>query len=610
MKRKKNNKNFIALFTLFIFSISVGYAFLNTLLSITGIINVKGNTWNLYYENIVVKYGSVTASLVPVADSTEYELSLQFSLLYPGEYYEFTVDVVNDGTVDAYLDSYLITPVLTDSQKNYVNYSVTYQNDEPLQKGQLVPKGEYVRLKFRMEHRTDYTDSQMWFDDITASVKLNYIPDRGQGVLVKNNGVKVTPIANGSLDEVGTIVTIDDQQFYTIGTEGDNVKLLAMYNLYVGGQYSVNDNTWTAYGDEATGMQSVDMIGYYSDDSELSQYNKYKGITPFSSEEQKGTNNNSYNGSIVEGYVNNYKNLLESKFGVDVVEARLITYDELKNSETFSCSTVGSCTSSKYSWIYSTSYWVNYTNGSVYVWNIYSDGRFNCNNYSSAKYFGVRPVIVLKKSDIVVDVKPIVNGDINEIGTIVKIGSEQFYTIGTEGDNVKLLSMYNLYVGGQYVCSSDNSCKWTAYGNEATGMQKENMQGMIYGENIRNGTTAFSSSSQKGTYYSSYNGSIVEGYVNNYKSLLESRFKIEIVEARLFTTSELIDEQFGCNLTTKECITSFNWIYSTSYWTGSSYDSSNIWCVHTNGSINYASYDSAYITYGVRPVLVISKSLF
>ena len=34
----------------------------------------------------------------------------------------------------------------------------------------------------------------------------------------------------------------------------------------------------------------------------------------------------------------------------------------------------------------------------------------------------------------------LVVGDINEIGTIVTIGDQQFYTIGTEGDNVKLLS--------------------------------------------------------------------------------------------------------------------------------------------------------------------------
>ena len=319
MRRKNKNIYIICLFV-FLFCISVGYAFLGALLSIGGNIDIKGNTWNLYYDNINIKSGSVTATTSPTTCSTSSSLDLVFSLLYPGEYFEFIVDVVNDGTVDAYLDSFLITPILTDTQKTYVNYTVTYQNGEPLQEGQKVPKGEFVRLRFRMEHRTDYTDSQVWFDNITALIKLNYVPDRCEGVSVTDNGVfKIT--ASGSLDSLGTVVTIGTEQFYTIGTDGDNVKLLSMYNLYVGGSYDSSTSTWTPYGEEATGMQ----------DSTMSHLNTNttirNGTTAFSSDEKKGTNYNDYQGSIVEEYVNNYKRILESKYGVDIVEARLITYE-------------------------------------------------------------------------------------------------------------------------------------------------------------------------------------------------------------------------------------------------------------------------------------------
>ena len=138
MRRK--NIYIIYLF-IFLFCISIGYAYLGSLLSIGGNIDIKGNTWNLYYDNINVKSSSVTATTSPIVSSTSSNLNLVFSLLSPGEHFDFTFDVVNNGTVDAYLDSFLFTPVLYDTQKTYVNYTVTYQNGEPLQKGQKVPKG-------------------------------------------------------------------------------------------------------------------------------------------------------------------------------------------------------------------------------------------------------------------------------------------------------------------------------------------------------------------------------------------------------------------------------------------------------------------------------------
>ena len=97
-----------------------------------------------------------------------------------------------------------------------------------------------------------------------------------------------------------------------------------MYNLYVGGTYN---SEWTAYGEEATGKQDPNMRGYVSGQTER------KGITAFSSFEQKGENYSSYEGSIVEGYVNDYKTIIESEYGVEVEEARLIRKDELENEK-------------------------------------------------------------------------------------------------------------------------------------------------------------------------------------------------------------------------------------------------------------------------------------
>ena len=78
-------------------------------------------------------------------------------------------------------------------------------------------------------------------------------------------------------------------------------------------------------------------------------YDRHQNHVLTFSDTQKGTNYSDYNGSIVEGYVNNYKAIIESEYGVDVIEARLISYDELTNSETFACVEYDVC-SDKYPW--------------------------------------------------------------------------------------------------------------------------------------------------------------------------------------------------------------------------------------------------------------------
>ena len=56
-----NNKRrmiYFSLFFVFLF-ISMGYAYLNTSLSITGDTTIAGNTWDIHFENLNVSENSV-----------------------------------------------------------------------------------------------------------------------------------------------------------------------------------------------------------------------------------------------------------------------------------------------------------------------------------------------------------------------------------------------------------------------------------------------------------------------------------------------------------------------------------------------------------------------
>ena len=53
------------------------------------------------------------------------------------------------------IDSVTKTPALTEAQAKYLNYIVEYQNGEPITTKQLVAKNSFVRLKVRVEYKTD-----------------------------------------------------------------------------------------------------------------------------------------------------------------------------------------------------------------------------------------------------------------------------------------------------------------------------------------------------------------------------------------------------------------------------------------------------------------------
>ena len=576
-------KNFFSVFiVLLLLVISVGYAYLNSTLIINGKSNISKNTWDVHFENIKITEGSVTATVEPAISNDITISNFELTLDKPGDFYEFTVDVVNDGSIDAMIDSVLKTPNLTETQQKYLNYIIEYENGEQITTKQLVKSQEFVRLKVRVEFKKDISASDLpqTTEILTLGFTLNYVQadDSVTGINVNNNGVKIVPTAYGLLDEIGTIVTIGTEQFYTIGIDGDNVKLLSAKLITL---------------DENPIQDSNAELSFFSDsardDADISVYE----------------------GSIVEGHVNNYKNYLERKYETKIVEARLITIEEL-TSDKIGCNQDDKSCSNAPSFIYSTSYWTQSAQSDTRVWAVTTFERLFIGG--SSNYTGVRPVIVLSKNDIFVNISPFDNGDINEIGTIVTIGSEQFYTIGTEGDNVKLLSMYNLYVGNETTGYENNEyiIKEIARPN---GMQSSNAKGAMEGENGDIfpwiGITAFSTEEKHGTNYTDYHGSNVESYVDNYASLLENKFDVEILDARLISYDELTNPNtFACSEEDYSCLNSpYPWIYSTTYWSGSAEDTVNVWRVHWDGC-----FDSNGFFYetdsGVRPVIVISKDYF
>ena len=215
-------------------------------------------------------------------------------------------------------------------------------------------------------------------------------------------------------------------------------------------------------------------------------------------------------------------------------------------------------------------------------------------------------------SNVTSKVVTIVSGDGTGIGDEVTIGTESFYVISSNDINIKLLSKYNLYVGGSF----DGTTR-TEYGEEATGIQDSTMVGAADSEGNPllpwKGVTAYSDITQEGTDLTDYENSIVKQYVDNYLIYLVDNLglNVETTSATLITKEELIS--LGCDETNETCTTSeYPWIYSTTYWTKTPKTTTTLWNVGSFGTFTDYLYENdrsnGDISVGVRPVVTISKT--
>ncbi len=142
----------------------VGYAYLTTNLNINGTANVKKATWDVHFENINVTEGSVTTvTQAPTINADLISINYAITLNEPGDFYEFTVDVKNSGTIDAMIGTVnsTINGVSPGELPVYLNYSATYSDDIEIEENHLLAAGDKETYKIRLEYNANISPSDL-----------------------------------------------------------------------------------------------------------------------------------------------------------------------------------------------------------------------------------------------------------------------------------------------------------------------------------------------------------------------------------------------------------------------------------------------------------------
>ena len=174
----KTNSMVLFLFSM-ILLLGVGYAYLNTSVTVQGAGKVTSSSWDVHFENIVVNEkssNSLEGNPLPtiIDDST---VTFNVGLESPGEFYEFSLDVVNNGTIDAMIDDIIVSPELTVEQQKMFRYEIKYDNGINLEKYQSLKSGEKKNIKilFKYNEMLDYVEYSEENQSFEFSITIKYV---------------------------------------------------------------------------------------------------------------------------------------------------------------------------------------------------------------------------------------------------------------------------------------------------------------------------------------------------------------------------------------------------------------------------------------------------
>lgn len=168
----------IGLLVVAIVAMSVGFAVFSSNLKINGTTTVESSTWNIQFDE--ESYSETMGSKKTTPEFNVTSMTYAVTLTEPGDFYEFTVNVENNGTFDAQLTGITLTD-LTPEQEKYLTYTLTYAST-PYTSSQSdlsidLAHGSTAPVKVRVEYIQPENPADLPSETtpITLNATLNYL---------------------------------------------------------------------------------------------------------------------------------------------------------------------------------------------------------------------------------------------------------------------------------------------------------------------------------------------------------------------------------------------------------------------------------------------------
>ena len=182
--KNKRKLNYMILIIM-ILVISIGYAILSSNINIVGSSQISAPTWNIHWENVSVKTGSVSAQ-TPTIDTNKTTVNYSVTLTIPGEYFEFTVDAVNAGSIDGMVSvvSNKLNNVEITTLPNYLEYKVSYDDGVDIAPNHLLASNSSEKYKVHVGYKKDInvSDIPTTAQTLNLSFSVTYVQSDNNAV--------------------------------------------------------------------------------------------------------------------------------------------------------------------------------------------------------------------------------------------------------------------------------------------------------------------------------------------------------------------------------------------------------------------------------------------
>ncbi len=437
----------ISILFMLIAGLTVAFAALSTTLNIKGTAYLDAAKWGIKFENLSepVKVGNasvVGTSKIEETKSAEIT-GINVGLSTPGDKVTYTVDLVNEGTINAKIDNIEKT-VLTSEQQKYLTFKVTDRDGREVSEGDILSKGETRNLTITIEFIKDLTkeDLPKQTSTISLSYKLNFVQtdDKATSGSQEPSAQACTSFDKKDTYNVGDVIALcntstnKSEDFYVMKDNGTTVTALAKYNLLIGNALRFNDESnitpeVISSSDNEYGLQSSKtLIDFYWKDGKISfngniiygliQFYGDRDDTEYSYWEDQSSYKkplakygSSYpaevfdSNSLLYKPLKTYETYIKKSIGKNTVTLDILSLEQAKNLGILSYSNIDPDKLTLYpTWYNNTFYWLSTADDNRWMY-IVNSGVIETDNFyrwSNGSYTtnGIRPVITISKSEL------------------------------------------------------------------------------------------------------------------------------------------------------------------------------------------------------------------
>lgn len=191
MKKNTIQLGVIIVLAVALVTMAIGFANYSADLNINGTANLTAASWDVHFDD--TSYSATAGSVAVTPNIGTTTMSYTVNLEKPGDFYEFTINVVNGGTYDAKLNTIALTPVDSAYQK-YLTYEVYYEGTKYTAASTDVSSSNIVLTAGSAS--TNNSD--------TVKVKVTYVNPSSDEDLLQNDLSNLTLSATLSYEQVAS----------------------------------------------------------------------------------------------------------------------------------------------------------------------------------------------------------------------------------------------------------------------------------------------------------------------------------------------------------------------------------------------------------------------